>query len=312
MNEKAERPRPRPLHPRLREFIDYMRIERGASAATCDAYRRDLLQHLAFLERRGAAFPEGVTCEDVSAFFDELMIEGLRPSSIARKTSALRRMYQYFAQEKYLAEDPTRLLRNASAPKRFKGSLTEDEMQRLIDATENEPDDALRLRDRAMIELIYATGLRVSELLSLRPGDLNFQFNYLRTVGKGNKERLTPFHERAAAKVTEYLRRGRAELCRKADGGTLFVNRFGKKLSRMGFWKTLRKYALLAGITAELTPHTLRHTFATHLLNHGADLRVLQELLGHSSINTTEIYTHLDERRMTELHKQFHPRNKKK
>lgn len=311
MNQSTDKTKPKPLNRYVREFLDYLRIERGSAKATVEAYRRDLLQHLDALEEDKVAFPEGVSCEAVSQFFDALLIEGARPSTLARKTSALRRFYQYLLQEKYITEDPTRLLRRSSAPKRFKGALTADEMQRLIDATEQERDDALRLRDRAMIELLYATGLRVSELLGLRPGDFNFQFRFLRTIGKGDKERLAPFHDEAARKITDYLEHGRPLLCEKNDGGTLFVNRFGKKLSRMGFWKILRKYALLAGISAELTPHTLRHTFATHMLENGADLRSLQELLGHASINTTEIYTHIDERRMSELHQQFHPRNRK-
>ncbi|RJP20585.1 MAG: site-specific tyrosine recombinase XerD [Candidatus Omnitrophota bacterium] len=301
----------RKIHPYLREFLDYLRIERGVAAATVDAYDRDITQHLVYLKKNGITFPDQVSCEHLAGFIDLLYVKGMRPTSIARKTSALRRFYLHLVGEGYLQEDPTRLCRSPHAPKRFKGALTQDEVQKLIEAADSQGDDALRLRDQAMIELLYASGLRVSELLTLRPGDLNFQHGFLRTMGKGAKERLVPFHPQAAQKVLDYLERARPQLCIKRQSETLFVNQRGKPLSRMGFWKILRKYALLAGITSGLSPHTLRHSFATHLLENGADLRVLQEMLGHASISTTEIYTHTDERRIHELHQKYHPRNRK-
>ncbi len=299
------------IHPYTREFLDYLAIERGAARATLEAYKRDIIQHFDFLTERSLNFPGGVTCAIFNDYLDWLRLRGLKPASLARKTSALRRFYQYLTGEKYYNEDPSRLSRSPQPPKRFKGALTQDEVNVLIESTDREKKEWMRLRDRAMFELLYATGLRVSELLSLRPGDFNYQYQFLRTIGKGNKERLVPFHDEAAVRVKEYLRRARPEVCKNAETEVLFVNRFGKPLSRMGFWKILKKYALMAGITAELTPHTLRHSFATHLLERGIDLRVLQELLGHVSITTTEIYTHIDERRLTELHRQFHPRSQR-
>ncbi len=299
-------------HPYLREFLDYLKIERGVASATVDAYERDMTQHLSFLKKKNIPFPTSVSCNILAEYIEDLHAKGLRPASISRKISSLRRFYLYLVGEGYLQEDPTRLTRTPRTPKRFKGALTQDEMQRLLEATEKEGDDALRLRDQAMIELLYASGLRISELLKLRPGDLNLQLGFLRTMGKGSKERLVPFHEKAAAKITEYLERGRPQLCAKRNCDVLFVNRRGTPLSRMGFWKILQKYALQAGITSDLSPHTLRHSFATHLLENGVDLRILQEMLGHSSISTTEIYTHTDERRIHELHQLFHPRNSKK
>ncbi|MEW6236718.1 MAG: site-specific tyrosine recombinase XerD [Candidatus Omnitrophota bacterium] len=303
---------PKKTNPYLRQFLDHLVLEKGAAKATLDAYRRDVEQHLRFLEERKTAFPAQMNGEVFLNYVEWLRGEGKRPTTMARKISALRRFYRYLVREKTFEEDPSRLVRSSTPPKQFKGALDADEVQRLLEATENEGDDALRLRDQAMIELLYAAGLRVSELLHLRPGDFNFQYLFLRTMGKGSKERLVPFHERAAQKIREYMERGRPVLCGGRAADTLFVNRFGKPLSRMGFWKILRKYALLAGITSDLTPHTLRHSFATHLLENGVDLRVLQELLGHSDISTTEIYTHIDQRRMRELHQQFHPRGKKK
>ena len=300
------------LPPLLREYLSYLQLERGVAKNTLAAYRRDLLPHLHYLKERGVNLPEGVQAIHLSNYLEELREQGLRPNSLLRKISALRGFYRYLAMEYKLAEDPCRLLLSPRVTKRFKGALEQEEVQRLITATEQEGDDALRLRDQAMIELLYATGLRVSELLSLRPGDLNFSFHFLRTMGKGSKERLVPFHEEARRKVEKYLEASRTELCQGSRTEMLFVNRRGKPLSRMGFWKLLRKYALRAGIGPELTPHILRHSFATHLLENGVDLRILQEMLGHSSITTTELYTHLDERRMQEMHRRFHPRNRKK
>lgn len=299
------------LNPYLRQFLDYLSIECGVSKATYDAYRRDIQQHLNFLAEQNAAFPQEATCILYHEFLDSLRGEGLRTTSLARKQSALRRFYQYLIQEGTLKEDPTRLSRISMPSKRFKGALTQEEMTALIAAVQQEKNPLLRDRDEAMLELLYATGLRVSELLNLRPGDLNMQFLYLRTLGKGSKERLVPFHDHAAQKVQEYMQNSRKALCAKRPCETLFVNRFGKPMSRMGFWKLLQKYALMAGIVTELSPHTIRHSFATHLLENGMDLRVLQELLGHASISTTEIYTHIDERRLFEMHRRFHPRNRR-
>lgn len=299
------------LHPYLREFLDHLRIERGVSKATLAAYRRDIEQHIAELTEAKIDFPQGVSTDVVIQYLDGLRMQGRRASTVARKTSALRRFYAYLASEGYLAEDPARLTRNHAPPKRFKGALQPEEMVRLLEAAKAQENAPLRLRDQAMLELLYATGLRVSELLGLRPGDLNLQFQFLRTIGKGNKERLVPFHDAALQAIEQYLEQGRPALARGKAAEALFLNRSGQPLSRMGFWKIIRKHALAAGITSEISPHTLRHSFATHLLHNGVDLRALQEMLGHASISTTEIYTHLDERRMREMHQQFHPRQKK-
>lgn len=300
------------LHPRAREFITHLRLERGAAGATCEAYRRDLAQHFSYLAERSIEFPAAVDAETLLEYFGRLRTKGLRPNTIGRKMSALRNFYQYLIAEGHIADDPCRLLQTPRVRKHFKGALTQEEIARLLEAVEGEKHPAARLRDKAMLELLYATGLRISELLNLRPGDLNFQFRFLRTMGKGSKERLAPFHQRAGEIVLEYLEHGRPALCAEPKTDALFINRRGTKLSRMGFWKILRKYALTAGIAAELTPHTLRHTFATHLLNQGADLRSVQEMLGHANISTTELYTHLDGRRMRELHQKHHPRNRKR
>ncbi|MGI6454408.1 MAG: site-specific tyrosine recombinase [bacterium] len=298
-------------NPFLRKFLDYLTFECGVSQATLEAYRRDIEQHIQFFEEQKIPFPQEINPLHYHHFLDSLRARGLRPTSLARKQSALRRLYQFLLEQQDIEEDPTRLSKVSLPYKRFKGALSHEEMKRLFDAIRQEKDPALRDRDTAMLELLYATGLRVSELLKLRPGDMNFQFNYLRTIGKGNRERLIPFHQKAAKIVQEYLKNTRPQLCRKHASDTLFVNRFGKPMSRMGFWKILQKYARIAGIVSDLSPHTIRHSFATHLLENGMDLRVLQELLGHASITTTEIYTHIDQRRLFDLHKQYHPRNRR-
>lgn len=301
---------PGKIHRYLMEYIHYLAAERGAASNTIFAYRRDLLDHLRYLERRGIGFPEGVDEEVITRYMDDLRARGLRQSSIARKQSTLRRFYRYLTREGYCANDPTRLIRAPRRTPHFSGSLSREEVNCLLTAVMTTDESPLHLRDKAMLELLYATGLRVSELVSLRPGDLNFSLGYLRTMGKGGKERLVPFHQAAGERVQEYLERGRSHLLKGRQNEFLFLNRSGQRLSRMGFWKVLRQYALQAGITTHLSPHTLRHSFATHLLEAGTDLRLLQEMLGHASISTTEIYTHIDERRMHDLHRRFHPRAK--
>ena len=298
------------VHRYLTEYLYYLTSERGAARNTVAAYRRDLIAHLSYLDEQGVGFPTEVDEDVIVAYMEHLRSQGLRQTSIARKQSALRRFYRYLTREGYLSSDPTRLVRTPRRTAHFSGALSFKETTRLLDIVMSQDDSPLHLRDKAIIELLYATGLRISELLGLRPGDLNLSLGYLRTMGKGNKERLVPFHQAAGARVEEYLERGRPELLKGRQSEYLFLNRSGKPLSRMGFWKVLRKYALAAGIRAQLSPHTLRHSFATHLLEAGTDLRLLQEMLGHASISTTEIYTHVDQRRMHDLHKKFHPRAK--
>ncbi|HOE11982.1 MAG TPA: site-specific tyrosine recombinase XerD [bacterium] len=296
----------------LTEYLHYLTAERGSSPNTVSAYRRDLQDHLNYLAERQVEFPSAVDETAISAYTEDLRTRGLRQSSIARKQSALRRFYRYLVREGYCATDPTHLIRTPRKTPQFSGALSREEMTRLLDTVMNGSETPLELRDKAMMELLYATGLRVSELLGLRPADINLSSGYLRTMGKGGKERLVPFHQQAAFRVKDYLERGRPRLAKGRQAAYLFLNRSGQPLSRMGFWKILHGYALRAGIAAHLSPHTLRHSFATHLLEAGTDLRLLQEMLGHANISTTEIYTHIDRRRMRDLHDQYHPRAKRK
>ncbi len=296
----------------LTEYLHYLAAERGSSANTVSAYRRDLQDHLNYLAEHQIDFPSAVDEAVISAYTEDLRTRGLRQSSVARKQSALRRFYRYLVREGYCTADPTHLVRTPRKTPQFSGALSQEEMGHLLDTVMGGDETPLELRDKAMMELLYATGLRVSELLGLRPADLNLASGYLRTMGKGGKERLVPFHQQAASRLQDYLERGRPRLAKGRHAAYLFLNRSGQTLSRMGFWKILHGYALRAGIATHLSPHTLRHSFATHLLEAGTDLRLLQEMLGHANISTTEIYTHIDRRRMHNLHDQFHPRAKRK
>ena len=288
-------------------FLDHRWAERGLSRATLDAYRSDLAGLARWLGRRGA----GLLTADAAALQEYLAhrLRGrVRASSAARMLSAFRAFYGYALQHALCERDPCA---QVAAPKRGRplpAVLTEDEMERLLRA----PDagDPRGLRDRAMLELLYASGLRVSELVALQLAQVNRRAGVLRLSGKGGKERMVPFGECAAGWLERYLKEARGALL-GADAGAaedLFVTRRGRGMTRQAFWQLLRRYARRAGIGKTLSPHVLRHTFATHLLNHGADLRVVQMLLGHGDLSTTQIYTHLARDELKALHRTHHPR----
>ena len=209
-------------HPYFREYLDHLILERGAAKATVDAYQRDIIQHLAYLNKQKILFPNNVTSEVFIDYIEELRAQGFQPTSLARKNSSLRRFYRYLQNEGYITEDPCRLSPSPRMTKRFKSAIKQEEVEKLIEAVEQEKNECLRLRDHAMLEFLYATGLRVSELLGLRPGDFDFYHLYVRVMGKGSKERLVPFHDLAADRIKEYLKRSRPALCvRKPGGNTL-------------------------------------------------------------------------------------------
>jgi len=289
----------------LEPFLDSLWLESGLSKNTVVAYRRDLLAFAGWL----SAFDIDLsvaTRNDILRYQNERMREGRKVRSEARFLSSLRRFYRYLTREEIRDTDPTSQIESPRLGKPLPKSITEAEVDSLL----NQPDDSdvIGLRDRAMLEVLYATGLRVSELITLKFEQLNLRQGLVRCIGKGNKERLVPLGEVAMDWLQRYLLESRPLILSGYISEDLFPTRRGKAMSRQAFWYLVKRYAQLADIDKELSPHTLRHAFATHLLNHGADLRVVQLLLGHSDLSTTQIYTHVAKERLKTLHAQHHPR----
>ncbi len=301
------RPRvPAVLPPELiKRFLDYLFVECGLAGSTVVAYRRDLCDFWNDLELYGVEVRD-VTILDVQRHLQRLQEGGWAVASIARRLSAVKMFLRYLFAEKVLYRDVPSLI---EAPKKWRYLPATVHYQR-IDALLNAPDaaDEFHLRDRALLELLYATGLRVSEVSNLTLDQLNLDVGYLRCVGKGNKERIAPIGRSALRALRSYLGRLRPVLVRQRSVAFVFLSRTGRKLDRTSIWRLVRKHALTAGIANDLSPHTLRHCFATHLLAGGADLRIVQELLGHADVSTTQIYLHVDPTRLKEVHQRCHPR----
>jgi integrase/recombinase XerD len=286
-------------------YLTYLRDVRRVAANTVESYARDLAALAAFAEKRGVAV-ETFERRDLEAFVRSLMTSGLSPRSVARAVACVRGFYRFVALERKAETSPADDLRAPRAWATLPKFLSLDDVDRLL--AQPDPSTPRGVRDKALIELLYATGMRVSELVGLRPGDLHLEEGYLTCVGKGDKQRIVPLGQEAADWVRRYMRDGRGTL---AGGATpwLFVNaRDGGPLSRVGFWKVLKEYGRKAGITQTLSPHMLRHSFATHLLERGADLRAIQLMLGHADLSTTQIYTHVLEARLRAVYDQYHPR----
>src|SRR3954451_19992742 len=290
----------------LDAYLAYLADVRRMSTNTIESYARDLGALAAFASQRRTDV-ESLTRKDLEAFVRELMVSGLSPRSVARAVASVRGFYRFIAVERKQDQSPADDLRPPRAWPALPKFLSLEEVDRLLE----QPDPATPrgLRDKALIELLYATGLRVSELISLRAGDLNLDDGYLTCIGKGDKQRMVPLGHEAADWVRRYMREGRPALLRKKSSPWLFANaRDGGSLSRVGFWKVLKQYGVKAGISRDLSPHVLRHSFATHLLERGADLRMIQMMLGHADLSTTQIYTHVLEARLRAAYDQFHPR----
>jgi integrase/recombinase XerD len=287
-------------------FLDHLRIERRLSANTLESYARDLVHLGRFAAGRGQPVA-ALDRSALEAFVRDLMAGGLAARSVARTVAATRGFYRYLAISRRIDANPADDLEPPRAWAALPKYLSIEEVDRLLD----QPDTATPrgLRDRAFMEVLYATGLRVSELVGLKPGDVNLEGGYLTTVGKGSKERLVPLGDEAAAWLSRYLREGRPSLLGPRTSPRLFVNaRGGAALTRMGVWKVLKAYGVGAGVASRLSPHVLRHSFATHLLERGADLRAIQVMLGHVDLSTTQIYTHVLEARLRAMYDRFHPR----
>jgi integrase/recombinase XerD len=293
--------------PLIDAFCDALWLEHGLSKNSLDAYRRDLRLFARWLQikRPERADLHAVQPQDIAAYFADRHAES-KPSSANRRLSVLKRFYQLALRERRIATDPCLKMASAKQPARFVHTLNEAQ----VDALLNAPDltTPLGLRERTMLELMYASGLRVSELVTLKVVELSLNDGVLRITGKGSKTRLVPFGEQARHWLERYLKEARGVILDGQVDDALFVTGRGGAMTRQMFWVVIKKHAARAGITAPLSPHTLRHAFATHLLNHGADLRVVQLLLGHSDISTTQIYTHVARERLKHLHAQHHPR----
>jgi integrase/recombinase XerD len=286
-------------------YLDELRTARRLSHHTIESYSLDLKALLLFAASKKTHF-KSMSRSDLESFVRELMVSGLSPRSVARKIACIRGFFKFLTRDGHLRNDPASDLRAPRAWPTLPRFLSLDEVEKLI----RQPDTSktLGLRDRALIEVLYATGMRVSELVSLRVGDLHLQGGYLLCLGKGSKERLVPIGRQAVKWLKKYIQSARPILLKNKDLPWLFLNARGDKLGRVGFWKILKKYALLAGLSKDLSPHVLRHSFATHLLERGADLRVIQTLLGHADLSTTQIYTHILEARLRAVYDEFHPR----
>ncbi|MGA9231963.1 MAG: site-specific tyrosine recombinase XerD [Exiguobacterium oxidotolerans] len=293
------------MRQQLEAFINYLVIERQMSGNTAAAYRNDLNQYLHSLEQAGVTSLEFVTRHHIVLHIESLLNAQKSRSTVRRATSSIRSFHQYLVEERQVESDPSRHLDLPKPEKKLPVVWSQTDIVKLLDSVVG--NDPLVRRDAAMLELLYGTGMRVSELLQLTLNDLQLELGYLSCLGKGNKTRIIPISTTAIESVTTYL-----ELARNSLGGQqtdyVFLNSRGSRLSRQGFWKMIKRRAREAGIEKEITPHVLRHSFATHLLENGADLRVVQEMLGHADLSTTQMYTHVNKGRLHEVYKNHHPR----
>jgi integrase/recombinase XerD len=293
------------MESQVRTYLNYLRIEKGLAENTIHAYRRDMKKFISFMSKREIKLQQ-VTRGDVVDFLSTLYRKGLDSRSVARHLATIRHFFRFLLVEGELTQDPAATIESPKFRQSLPDFLSIEEVDRLL----AQPDvtDARGLRDKAMIELMYSTGLRVTELCGLRLADLQLEAGCLRCIGKGNKERQVPIGRRALNIVVEYLRTSRPQILGEAPSPYVFVNRNGNKVDRIIFWKILSGYGRKARLRKNLTPHMLRHSFATHLLDHGADLRSVQMMLGHADISTTQIYTHVVEERLKQVYKAHHPR----
>jgi integrase/recombinase XerD len=291
----------------LDKFLNYLDLERGFSPNTIDSYKRDIIKFIGFLNKKGYKSFKRVNSKVISEFLSYLKENGIKTRSATRNLVALRSFFTFLCREKILNSNPAK---DVDSPKNWFNlphTLNKKDVELLLE----KPDitNPLGFRDKTMLELLYATGLRVSELVSLNLKQINLERGYLIAFGKGAKERVVPLGDVAKVWLKDYLKIARLILIQGTNSDFVFINRSGNKLTRQGFWKILKKYALLTGIKKTITPHTLRHSFATHLLEGGADLRSVQVMLGHVDISTTQIYTHITVDRLKKIHKEYHPRS---
>lgn len=289
----------------IEQFCDQIWMEQGLSDATLSSYRSDLKLFNQWLQKQEKDLISS-SAYDIQQYLAERYAQQYSSRSTARFLSSARKFYRYLLQLNQIKVDPTQQIDSPKIQPPVPKSLSEDEVDNLL--SQPDLDTALGLRDKAMLELLYSSGLRITELISVEMNQIGFQQGVMRVIGKGNKERLVPIGEEALQAIAHYIRHGRAELAHEKVCDWLFLSTRGQRMTRQTFWHRIKFYAKTAGIRKHLSPHTLRHAFATHLLNHGADLRTLQMLLGHSDLSTTQIYTHVAKERLKQLHSEHHPR----
>ncbi len=287
-------------------FINYLTVEKGLSPNTLESYARDLRNYAGFLANAGITDPRASGRGEIKGFIEHLRKTGLSSSSAARALVAVKGLHRFMLMEKMTSKDPTEAIESPRKGLILPHFLTSPEVEALLAAPNGDTPEAIR--DRAMFELLYAAGLRASELVGAKAGDVEFEVGYINVFGKGSKGRVVPLNDTAISAVKVYYQTARPAMLKGRQSNFLFVTRRGGGMTRQSFWKIIKKYALKAGIKKDVSPHVLRHSFATHLLEHGADLRAVQMMLGHSDIATTQIYTHVEVSRLKKLHKEFHPR----
>lgn len=290
------------------EFINYLAVERGLAKNTLSAYTRDLEKYTGYLAEKKISNTNQVARDHVTGFMMGLKKQGLSTTSICRHLAAVKMFHRFLVRENLSKEDPTTLVDTPKLFKRVPEVLTQKEMESILQMAQEKAKDKRHKRDYVMIELFYASGMRVSELVDLKLTSVNLEVGFVRALGKGSKERIIPIGKKAREALAFYCEKVRPKLLKTKASDHLFLSQQGKKLSRQSVWSVIKTQARLAGIKKNIKPHTLRHTFATHLLEHGADLRSVQEMLGHADISTTQLYTHVDRERLKSVHKQFHPR----
>lgn len=291
----------------VEEFLSYLSIERGLAKNTIDAYRRDLAKFITFLSRKGISSFDEVKRPLITNYLIGEKDKNLTPATLSRNLVAIKMLFRFLVRERFVKEDVAGVIESPKMWRKLPDSLSLKEVEDLLAAPDARTLQGVR--DKAFLELMYATGIRVSEAASLKMADLNMDVGFMKCLGKGQKERIVPFGRRAKGAIIRYLEKVRPVLVkRNPQEPALFVNRFGRKISRQSLWNIVKFYAGKARIKKRLTPHILRHSFATHLLERGADLRIVQELLGHANISTTQIYTHINKDRLKAIHQKYHPR----
>lgn len=290
----------------IEEFLSYITVERGMANNTISSYKRDLGKFFGYLKAQKIDSVEDVSRQMITSFMLSERDKNMSPNSVSRELACIKSFFKFLVKENKIKEDVANIIESPKLWKKLPSTLSIDEVESLLRGPNIR--DWLGIRDRSCLELMYATGMRVSEIVSLKMNDLNMEIGFVKCIGKGSKERIIPFGKKARESILRYMDKSRPRFLKNMTSNILFLTRRGRPMSRQTFWKIIKKYARSAGIRKRITPHSLRHSFATHILERGADLRVVQEMLGHSDISTTQIYTHVTKDRLKSIHQKFHPR----